>query len=375
MPPQEKVLQHEHKRILFLCNHFISLYAFRLELITRLLNEGHDVYISIPESPDDKCFVDLGCRMLPVPMDRRGVNPVNDIKTITAYFALLRKVKPNIIFSYTIKPNIYGSFVSNILGYKQVCNITGTGATFLKDNFISRIATILYRLSVKHCYKVFFQNDGDKDLFLKRKMVGNNWEVLPGSGVNLSRFKVIEFPPDDEIAFIFIGRVFKVKGIDQYLEAARIIKGRHSNVVFYIAGWIEEKQYEAKISEYEKGGFVKYAGFQKNIADWIQKCQCTILPSLGGEGVPNSLLETAASGRVCIASDIPGSKNIVDEGVTGYLFEAGNAESLVSKIEEFLKLDRESRKTMGLKGREKVEREFDREIVIQKYLDEVHSIK
>ncbi len=369
----EATLPVEKKKILFLSNHFITLFSFRKELINRLVEEGHDIYISTPEDSDNKYFSDLGCKIIPTPMDRRGVNPKNDIKTVIAYRKIMRKVKLDIIFSYTIKPNIYGSLVSNILGYKQVCNVTGTGATFLEKNFVSEVAKTLYKVSLKHCYKVFFQNSGDRDYFVENHMVKDNWEMLPGSGVNLEKYTVKPFPTDDEICFIFIGRVMELKGIDQYMETAEVIRGKYPNTKFLIAGWNEEEKYKAKVKEYEEKGSVEYIGFQKNIGEWIEKCQCTILPSHGGEGVPNVLLETAASGRVCITSSINGSKDVVDNGNTGYIFETGSTESLVDKIEKFLALSNSDRARMGLAGRKKVEEEFDREIVIQRYMKIVHE--
>lgn len=361
------------KRILFLSNHFITLFSFRKELINRLLQEGHEIYISMPEDPDNVYFEELGCKIIPTPVDRRGVNPKNDIGTIRAYFKIMKDVQPDIVFSYTIKPNVYGTFVSNLLGYKQVCNVTGTGATFLEDTLVSKIATQLYRMTVKHGYKAFFQNSGDRDLFINKKMIKDNWEMLPGSGVNLEQYQVTDLPGEEEINFIFIGRVMKLKGIEEFLDAAKSVKEKYGNVHFYIAGWNEEEEYIEKVQKYEEKGYVNYIGFQKNISEWIQKCHCTILPSHGGEGVPNVLLETAASGRVCIASDINGSRDVVEDGVTGYIFETGNAESLAEKIEQFIQLSYEDKKNMGLSGRRKVEAEFDREIVIQKYLNEVHQ--
>ena len=360
-------------RILFLSNHFITLYSFRKELITRLAQEGYDIYISTPEDPDNKFFEDLGCKVITTYMDRRGVNPKNDFRTILEYRKIMKQVNPDIIFSYTIKPNIYGSLVSNLLGYKQVCNITGTGATFLNDNGVSKIAKMMYRMTIKKCYKVFFQNTGDRDFFIENDMIGNNYDMLPGSGVNLEQYHLTPFPDDEVIRFIFIGRVMKLKGIDQYLEAADIIHERYPNTEFLIAGWNEEKEYIEKVQQYVNKGAVNYIGFQDNIGEWIEKCQCTILPSHGGEGVPNVLLESAASGRVCIASSINGSKDVIDDGITGFIFEKENAADLIDKIERFLILSNSERAKMGLAGRHKVETEFNREIVVKKYIDEINK--
>lgn len=362
----------EKKKILILSNHFITLYNFRKELIQRLNDDGHEVYISMPKSEDNKFFSDMGCKIVETPVDRRGINPIKDFRLILRYIRIMKEIKPDIIFSYTIKPNIYGSIASNITRYKQVNNITGTGATFLKRNLVSEVATLLYRLSVKNSYKVFFQNTGDKDLFVKNKMVKDNYAMLPGSGVNLEQFKVSELPSDEEINFIFMGRVMELKGIDQYLETAKAIKAEYSNTNFYIAGFIEEEKYKDIIEEYNEKGIIKYIGFQKDIKSWIEKCHCTVLPSHGGEGIPNVLLESAAMGRICIASNINGSRDVIDDGITGYLFKIANAEDLIKKVKQLIGLNLEDKIKMGLAGRVKVERQFDRQIVIDKYLEEIN---
>ena len=359
------------KKILILSNHFITLYNFRKELVSKLIKEGHEVFISMPKSAENSFFSDMGCKIIETPVDRRGINPIKDFGLIIRYIVIMKRLKPDIIFSYTIKPNIYGSIASNLTSYKQVSNVTGTGATFLKDNFISKLARTLYKISLKKSYKVFFQNSGDKDYFLENNMIKDNYEMLPGSGVNLTQFEVNELPLNDTVNFIFIGRVMEIKGIEQYLECAREIKKKYPNTNFYIAGFIEEVKYEEIIEQYHEKGIINYIGFQKDIKPWITKCHCTILPSHGGEGVPNVLLETAAMGRVCIASMINGSKDVVNDQVTGYLFEAGNTKDLIRKVKRFLELNNIEKIKMGRASREKVEKEFDRNIVIGTYLKEL----
>ena len=356
------------KRILILSNHFITLYNFRKELISKLVEEGHEVFISMPKADENSFFINMGCRIIDTPVDRRGINPIKDFKLILKYIKIMKSVKPDIIFSYTIKPNIYGCIASNLTKNRQVSNITGTGATFLKKNVVSAIAKNLYKISLKRSYKVFFQNNGDKDFFVKNHMVKNNYSILPGSGVNLEQYALCDLPLDNHINFIFIGRVMKLKGIDQYLETARKIKEVYPNTNFYIAGFIEEERYKAIIDDYDLKGIVNYIGFQKDIKSWILKCHCTILPSHGGEGVPNVLLESAAMGRICIASLINGSKEVVENGITGYLFKAGDSKELINQVQSFIELDYKSKRKMGLAGRAKVEKEFDRNIVIDRYL-------
>lgn len=362
------------KRILILSNHFITLYNFRKELIQKLIDEGHQIYISLPKAVENNYFTSLGCKIIDTPVDRRGINPINDIKLILKYIKIINKIKPDIIFSYTIKPNIYGSIASNLLKYKQINNITGTGGTFFDKNLISHIASFLYKISIKKSYKVFFQNAGDQEYFRRNRLVRDNTKLIPGSGVNLKQFGICDFPDDEYINFIYIGRVMEIKGINEYLETAKYIKNSYHKVNFYVAGFIEDKFYEKVLKDYESQGVITYLGFQKDITTWIQKCHCTILPSHGGEGIPNVLLETAAMGRVCIASDINGSRDVIEEGVTGYLFNAKKSSDLIKKVSTFLETDYENKREMGLAGRRKVENEFDRNIVIDNYIKELEKV-
>lgn len=363
-----------NKKVLFLANHFITLYNFRRELIEKLIEEGHDVFISLPKNEDNGFFSDMGCEIINTPIDRRGINPIKDIILIIRYIKIIKKVNPDIIFSYTIKPNIYGSIASNLMKIRQVCNITGTGGTFLKNNVLSKIAKLLYRYSLKRSYKVFFQNQGDKDFFVANKMIDDNYDMLPGSGVNIKQYEVSELPLDDVVNFIFIGRIMEIKGVNQYLECAKTVKKEYPNTNFFIAGFIEEIKYEEIIQDYHNKGIINYIGFQKDIKSWIEKCHCTILPSHGGEGVPNVLLESAAMGRICLASNINGSKDVIEEGNTGFVFETKSATDLTVKVKKILKMDYEAKKRMGVKAREKIEREFDRKNVINAYINEIKKI-
>ena len=362
----------QKKRILFLANHFITLYSFRKELINELLGLGYDLYLSLPKSQDNKYFEEIGCHIVETNIDRRGVNPIKDLRLIRFYKKIIPQINPDIIFSYTIKPNIYGTMVTNGK-YRQVCNITGTGATFLKRTLVSAVCKLLYKLSIRKCYKVFFQNTGDRDFFIKEGLVKRNYAMLPGSGCNLQQHVFLPLPEEKEMRFIFVGRVMKLKGIDEYLQAAEIITKKYSNTKFYIAGWNEQPEYMKLVEKGEQEGYVEYIGFRKDIDRWIEKCHCTILPSHGGEGVPNVLLESAATGRICIGSSISGTMDVIDDGITGYLFKTGDAKDLANKIETFIRLPFEDKVAMGRAGREKIEREFNRQIVINAYVNEVEK--
>lgn len=362
-------------KILFLANHFITLHSFRKEMIQEMVNKGHDVWLSLPADSDNVYFEKIGCHIVETKISRRGINPIKDIKLIKDYKKIIEDIHPDIIFSFTIKPNIYGTLASASMSVRQVCNITGTGATFLKPGIVASICKMLYRISVKKAYKTFFQNTGDRDYFVQNGMVNENRiEMLPGSGCNLEQHAYKPLPSTEHLNFIYIGRVMKLKGIDEYLACAKAIHEKYPNTTFYIAGWNEEPEYMTKVEEAQKMGHVDYLGFRKDIDQWIEKCHCTILASYGGEGVPNVLLESAATGRICIASNINGSRDVVEDGKTGYLFEKGNAVDLISKVEKFINLPDNEKALMGKAGRKKVEDEFNREIVINKYLLELEKV-
>jgi len=363
----------ESKTVLFLSNHFITLYSFRRELIERLVKLGHRVVLSMPADEQNVYFRDLGCEIIETPMSRRGLNPAEDVQLLRRYRRIMQEVKPDIIFSYTSKPDIYGSMASNSLGLRQVCNITGRGNALAYDNALAMVVRSLYRASVRNCYKVFFQNADDRDYFIRHHIVKDNWGLLPGSGVNFEQHKLSPMPDDGEIRFLYVGRIMSVKGIDQLLDCAVAVRRRHPNTRFLLAGFVEQEQYRAKLKEYEAKGYIEHLGFQKDIDAVIRRCHCTILPSHGGEGVPNAVLESAAVGRACIVSNVSGSRDAVEDGVTGYLFEPRSSADLIDKAERFLALTKEQREQMGLAGHDKVAREFDREIVIRAYLDEVEK--
>ena len=361
------------KTVLFLSNHFITLYSFRRELIERLVKLGHRVVLSMPADEQNAAFRDLGCEIIETPMSRRGLNPLEDMALLRRYRRIMKEVRPDIIFSYTSKPDIYGSMASTALGLRQVCNITGRGNSLAYDNALAAVVRSLYRASIRNCYKVFFQNADDRDYFIRHRIVKDNWALIPGSGVNLSQHTPAPMPDDGEIRFLYIGRIMSVKGIDQLLDCAVAVRRRHPNTRFLLAGFVEQGQYQEKIRDYQAQGYIEHLGFQKDIDAVIRRCHCTILPSHGGEGVPNAVLESAAVGRACIVSNVPGSRDAVEDGVTGYLFEPGSSAALIDRVERFLALTRDQREQMGLAGREKAAREFDREIVIKAYLDEVEK--
>ena len=359
------------KHIVILSNHFITLFRFRRELIERLLKEGHRVTLCLPPSTENLYFEQLGCEIIMTNMDRRGLNPLKDLKLLIHYIWIFFTLKPDLVFSYTIKPNVYGSIASMAAGTRQICNVTGTGATFLGRGPLKALAILLYKISTRYSYRVFFQNEGDRGLFRKHGMVDHNDRRIPGSGVNLDEFETSTYPSGDVIRFLYAGRIMKLKGVDELLEVARRLEGDGLRCKITLAGFIEESIYDPILHALPADGVLEYVGFQKNIGDWIQNSHCIVLPSHGGEGVPNVVLEAAAMGRPAIVSEVNGSTEVVECGESGFHFKPGDSDDLYQQMKQFIQMPQERRIQMGLNGRKLVEDRFDRNKVIEIYMNEV----
>ena len=359
------------KKVLMVGNHEIVIYNFRKELIERMIQEGYEVYVALPYGPKVELLKGMGCKFIDTPINRRNTNPLQDIKVFFKYMKVLNDIKPNVVLTYTVKPNVYGGIACRLKKIPYICNVTGLGSGYLNGGVVQKVVQILSKLAFRKANKVFFQNTADRDLLVQQSVVKNNYDLLPGSGVNLDTYKLLPYPPEEQpINFNFVARVMKDKGIDEYLEAAKIIKKKYPDVIFNVIGMIDQPYYKDILRKYEEDGIINYHGFQTDIMPFIEKCNCMINPSYT-EGMSNVLLENAACGRPLIASDIPGCKEVIDEGINGYKFEAKNIFNLVDKIEKFINISYENKVIMGKKSREKVEVKFDRQIVVEKYLDEL----
>lgn len=362
---------------MILVNNDIWLYKLRKEIIKRLLEEGYEVYISVPNGEYVQTLVEWGCKFVETEVDRRGKNPLNDLSLFIHYIKILRKFKPDVILAYTIKPNLYGSLAGRILNIPYINNITGLGSGFIKESLMKRTLTILYKISLKNSYCVFFQNDSDRKLFESEKIVhDNNSELIPGSGVNLKEYKFKNFPEEGKITFNFIGRIMKDKGIDEYLECAKQIKENYPNTQFNVLGFVEKTQfhYQEILNNYHDKGYINYLGFQTDVKPFIEDSHCLIQPSHGGEGISNVLLESGALGRVLIASNIPGCRETIVYGENGYTFNAKDSGSLVEKIEMFINLPLDIKEKMGKNSRELIEREFNRDFVVSAYINKISQL-
>ena len=360
-------------KILFLANHDVVIYNFRLELVERLLADGHKVVISSPYGDRIEDLKKIGCEYKEIAISRHGVNPVKDLELIKRYKKLLREVEPDIVFSYTIKPNIYGAIACRAEKVPIVANITGLGTAVEQMGILQFITLSLYKYAFKNVKKVFFQNEENQRFFIKHKIALEKQALLPGSGVNLERFPILEYPDDEIIRFVFVGRIMKEKGIDYYLENAEYIKSKYPYTEFHVCGFVET-EYKGKLEDFIRRGIIIYHGLVKDVSAIHKQMHCLVFPSYYPEGMSNVLLEAAASGRPVITTDRAGCRETVEDGKTGFLIPVKNQEALNQAVEKFVRLPNAQRKEMGLAGRKKVEKEFDRQIVVNKYIDELISL-
>lgn len=359
--------------VLILSNSDGGLYQFRRELIQQL-SENHTVFCSIPDSDGYvEKLEQLGCKCVVTDFNKNGKNPIRDLKLYRTYIHLIKTIKPSIVLTYTIKPNIYGGIACQRINIPYISNITGLGPAVENDGLLQKITVPMYRYGLRKAQRVFFQNQANLDFMIQKKVVRGSYALIPGSGVNLERFRTLNYPKGDTIDFTFIGRVIKQKGIEQFLDAARAIRMKYPETRFHICGRCDP-EYEEIIKELNDAGILIYHGSIDDIMGMHQINCCTVHPTFYPEGMSNVLLESCACGRPIITTDRPGCREIVDDGVNGFVVKQRDSADLIEKIERFLSLSWEERRQMGLAGRVKVEKEFDRNIVIQQYLEEIKKV-
>ena len=370
-------------KVLILANNDVGLYKFRKELISELLHPGSflvdrtadacEVFISLPNGDFVQELVDMGCIFIDTPLERHGTNPIAEFKLKNQYMRIIRQVSPDIVFSYTIKPNIYGGMACKAMKIPCVMNITGLGTAVENDGFLQKIILLLYRLALTGAKKVFFQNGENECFFKEHNLAIGKHDMLPGSGVNVDDYTVLEYPSEDTVEFVFISRIMKEKGIDQYLEAAKVIRKKYPQTKFHICGACEP-EYDGELQQLVNDGTVIYHGLVKDIASIHKVTHCTVHPTYYPEGMSNVLLEACASGRPIITTDRAGCREIIDDGINGFVVEQKNSEDLIDKLEKFINLSYEQKKSMGFAARAKVETEFNRNLVIEKYIEEMNKI-
>ena len=361
------------KRILILANSASGLYDFRNELLLRLLKEGYEVHISLPDEDKVPELVAEGCKVYHTPLDRRGMNPVRDMKLMRAYDRLLAQIKPDVVLTYTIKPNIYGNLCCRRRHIPYLVNITGLGSAFENGGMVQKLVVFLYKRALKSASCIFFQNETNRAIFEKYGIRGKKSRLVSGSGVNLERHCAEEYPAQTEpVRFLYVGRLMKEKGIEELLYAAKAMKQEYPDVIFELVGYYED-DYKSIIEQYEKEGIVTLTGYLKIMHPYYQKAWAVLMPSYH-EGMSNVVLEASATARPVLASDIPGCREGYDEGITGFGYPARDKEALLGALCKFMALSYEEKKQMGLNARAKMEREFDRQQVVNAYIEEITSL-
>ena len=361
-------------KILVLANNDIGLYKFRRELLEALLEKNHEVTIALPDGEFVPAMREMGCKFIETPLERRGMNPISEFKLYSLYRRILREVGPDAVLTYTIKPNIYGGMACAAAGIPYITNITGLGTALEHEGALQKILLQLYAFGLRKAQKVFFQNAENQNYMLLRRVVKGNHGLLPGSGVNITENGFQAYPEDThKLVFTTVGRIMKDKGTDELLAAAREIKKKHPQITFRLIGFFDE-DYQEKVGEAVKEGIIEYIKTQKDVRPWYGASHAIIHPSYH-EGMSNVLLEAAAAGRPVLASDVPGCRETFEDGVSGFGFMPRDTTALTAAIETFIALPYAQKATMGAAGRRKMEREFDRQIVVNAYLHELDFLK
>lgn len=360
------------KKILIITNHSYMLWQFRRELIQALIKDN-EVVLAMPFVGHEKDFEEIGCRCIEIKLERRSINPLVDYNLYRSYVKLLKIEKPDKVITYSIKPNIYGGYACAKLGIPYYVNVQGLGTAFQKK-VIEKVVALMYKKSLKKVNTVFFENNSNAEEFLKRRIVSKDKiKVLNGAGVNLDYFAYKDYPSEDDgIHFLYLGRIMKEKGVDELFEAAVQIKKKYGEKVkFDVVGFFED-EYKEKVEKLVEDGVIIFHGFQEDPRPYYEKAHCVVLPSYH-EGMSNVLLEAAATGRTLIATNIPGCKEAIDDGVNGYLTNLKDTNDLIKNINHFIEVDQNKRKEMGIKGRKIISTKFNKNDVVYKTIDKISN--
>ena len=358
------------------------LHKFRLSLALALKAAGCEVVAVAPRDGHAERIEAAGIRFEALPLDNKGLNPFRDLAYLVRVHALLRRVKPDVFLGYTVKPNVYGGLACRWLGIASIHNVSGLGTAFLREGIVTKIVGFLYRAGLGRARKVFFQNREDHDEFVRRRLVPEGLaEVLPGSGVDLERFAPGDRPAPDVgggVRFLLLARLIWDKGVGEYVEAARWLRAQGVAATCQLAGFLEVKNRTAiprpVVEGWVREGVVEYLGEADDVRSFISAADCVVLPSYR-EGTPRSLLEAASMAKPVIATNTPGCRDVVADGVSGFLCRVRDARDLADKMRRIAEMTGKEREAMGSAGREKMEREYDERIVIGKYLAEIARLE
>ncbi len=356
-----------------------NIYNFRMNFVKHLLGKGHEVHTIAPHDDFTHFLTEAGCVHHTITMDSRGINPFKDVALVAELWSIYRKVRPDVILHYTIKPNVYGSLAASMLGIPVINNVCGLGTVFLKKGFVSEIAKALYKWTFRYPKQVFFQNPDDRDLFISKGLVPKQTAaLLPGSGIDLQYFTPSPYTRNSQFTFLLISRLITDKGIMEFVDAIEKLKERGVNARFQILG--------AKDPEHRRGiplsvidswiskGTVEYLGTTRDVRPYIAAADCVVLPSYR-EGTPHTLLEAASCARPIIATDVPGCHHVVTDHYNGLLCKLKDADDLADKMAQMTGLQEDKLRQFGENGRRKMEKEFDEHIVINAYMDKLAELQ
>lgn len=354
------------------CNDSFAAYNFRLNFIKALINRGYKLYVICGYDEFTNKLIDEGIEVINVNIEKTSKNIISDLKLYFEIKKVFKKIKPNLIINYTIKPHIYCTLAARKDDIKVINFIAGVGSMFLEDSILRKIIICLYRKSAKYVSKFIFINQTDFNEFKEYKIIKDeNAYLVPSEGVDLNKFTYNSDISYETVSFIFVGRLVKEKGLNEYLEAARVIKNRFLDVNFYILGPIYKKHSAVSLQhiyEYEKKGYVKYLGFSYDTNEVYEKMHAVVLPSYR-EGMPMSLIEGFAKGKVGLASNVPGCQDVIDDNVNGFLFSPKNIDSMVEVISKYINLSVNKKKEMSLSAYQKALRYYDVEKIISKLIN------
>lgn len=358
-------------KILIITNHSYMLYRFRRELIEELQKE-HEVVLSMPFVGHEDDFQAMGLRCINTDVDRRGINPKTDLKLMQTYRKLLKAERPDLVITYSIKPNIYAGLACSMMKIPFCANVQGLGTAFQR-NGLAQFVTVLYRTALKKAKVVFFENEGNAQEFIHRKILPRDKiTVVPGAGINVESYPLMPYPENDCVRFLYLGRIMKEKGIDELFAAMRRLYGQLGDQVqLDLVGFFDD-DYGGQVKSLVDNGIAVFHGFQTEPKPYYAAADCVVLPSYH-EGLSNVLLEAAAIGRPVITSDIHGCKETVDPDVSGLLCRVKDANDLYGQMYRMATLPRSERETMGLAARKKVEGEFEKKMVVRKTIDAIFT--
>jgi len=365
-------------KIAFIINSSWNIYNFRKGLVCRFISQGDEVLAISPVDEYVPKLKEWGVKHLPVELDGSGLNPAKDFAYLKHLKRILKKERPDVILSYTIKSNIYGSLAARAFKIPIICNVSGLGTTFLWKGWLRRVAIVLYNRAFRSTNFTFFQNSDDRKLFIEQVNIDESKTgLLPGSGIDLTHFKSSAPTFDQQTKFLMISRLILEKGVLEYLKAARKVSQSREGVEFLLLGKYDPEHKrsidETDFQEIESGKWVKYLGENDDVKSVIEDADVVVLPSYR-EGTPRTLLEAAAMSRPLVTTDVPGCREVVSDGQNGFLCEAKSGNSLTKKIELFLALTQAEKKSMGEASRKLVEKRFDENIVIAEYTRKIKQL-